>query len=217
MKRISEPELMLEPDQVRAYAEADFEEPHSNFINLFNEKFPDDIPGGLVLDLGCGPGDISFRFATAFQDTQIHAVDGSMEMLKYANGLLSNKTDIKNRIIFIHSTIQDYNPIDKYDYIISNSLLHHLVDPMVLWVSVKNFSNIKCRFFIMDLLRPESIEDAMKLTNKYFKDAPGVLKKDFHNSLLAAFEVDEVVNQLATAGLDLTVEQVSDRHLIVYG
>ena len=37
MKRIPEPELMLKPDQVSAYAEADFEEPHSNFINLFKE------------------------------------------------------------------------------------------------------------------------------------------------------------------------------------
>ena len=217
MKRIPEPELMLDPEQVRAYAEADFEEPHSNFINLFKEKFPDDKPGGLVLDLGCGPGDISFRFASAFPDTLIHAVDGSMEMVKFGNDLLSEKTEIKNRIIFIHSLMQDYAPLDKYDYIISNSILHHLGDPMVLWDSIKNFSKIESRIFVMDLLRPESMEEAMKLTKKYVENEPDILKRDFNRSLLAAFEIDEVKNQLIKSGLDLTVEQVSDRHLIVYG
>ena len=208
---------MLDPKQVRAYAEADFEEPHSNFINLFKEKFPDDTPEGLVLDLGCGPGDISFRFASAFPDTLIHAVDGSTEMIKYGNDLLSEKTDIKNKIIFIHSLMQDYAPLDKYDYIISNSILHHLVDPMVLWESIKTFSKIVSRIFVMDLLRPESMEQAMKLTNKYVKNEPDILKRDFHRSLLAAFEIDEVKNQLAMVDLSLKVEKVTDRHMIVYG
>ena len=45
-----------------------------------------------------------------------------------------------------------------------------------------------------------------------------MLKRDFHQSLLAAYTPDEVRAQLATAGLDqLKVEAVSDRHLIVWG
>ena len=208
---------MRDPEQVKAYANADFEEPHSNFINLFKLKFPNEQPAGLVLDLGCGPGDISFRFASTFPDTQIHAVDGSIEMIKQGNNLLSKKADIKNKIIFIHTTIQKYDPLDKYGYVISNSLLHHLDDPMVLWESIIKFAKSDTKFFIMDLLRPESIEKAMKLTNKYVKNEPDVLRQDFHKSLLASFEIDEVKSQLNKAGLDLTVEQVSDRHLIAYG
>ncbi|MGI9533894.1 MAG: class I SAM-dependent methyltransferase [Thermodesulfobacteriota bacterium] len=217
MKRIPEPELMLEPDQVAAYAEADFEGPHSNFINLFKEKFPGSEPRGRVLDLGSGPGDISFRFASAFPNTQIHAIEGSMEMIKYDNNLLSKKTYIKNKIIFIHSTIQDFNSLDKYEYIISNSLLHHLSDPMILWEAIKKYLKRETKIFIMDLLRPESIEQAMKLTNIYAKNEPDVLRRDFHRSLLAAFEVVEVKEQLNKAELALKVEQVSDRHLIAYG
>ena len=217
MKRIPEPELMLDPEQVAAYAKADFEEPNSNFIYLFKEKFPDYTPEGLVLDLGCGPGDISFRFVSAFPDTLIHAVDGSLEMINYGTNLLSERLDIKNKIIFIHSTVQCYAPVDKYDYIISNSILHHLGDPMVLWESIKTFSKIGSRVFVMDLLRPESIEDAMSLTSKYTKDEPDILKRDFYNSLLAAFKINEVIDQMVKAGIDLKVEQVSDRHLIVYG
>jgi hypothetical protein len=34
MKRLLEPELMIEPEQVSAYAKADFEELHLTVINL---------------------------------------------------------------------------------------------------------------------------------------------------------------------------------------
>jgi hypothetical protein len=38
MLRITEPEIMDDEEQVRAYALADFEEPHSQFIALLGEK-----------------------------------------------------------------------------------------------------------------------------------------------------------------------------------
>ncbi len=43
MKRIPEPELMNSPEQARAYAEADFSEPHNMFVEKFAECFPDDV------------------------------------------------------------------------------------------------------------------------------------------------------------------------------
>lgn len=217
MKRIPEPELMVAPEQVRAYAQADFKEPHSNFINLFKKYSPDINPCGLVLDLGCGPGDISFRFAIAFPNTKIRGIDGSEEMVNYANRLLDKKPNLKDRVEFIHSMIQEYRPSEKYDYIISNSLLHHLSDPRVLWDGIKSLSKGSLKVFIMDLLRPESIEKAMCLVEQYVKNEPDILKRDFYKSLLAAFEIDEVKGQLAEASLNFEVEQVSDRHLIVYG
>ena len=79
------------------------------------------------------------------------------------------------------------------------------------------YSNRESRIFVMDLLRPENMEQAMKLTNKYVKNEPDILKRDFHRSLLAAFEIDEVKDQLIKSGLVLSVEQVSDRHMIIYG
>jgi hypothetical protein len=47
---------------------------------------------------------------------------------------------------------------------------------------------------------------------------PRVLQADFRNSLLAAYRVDEVEQQLACAGLGrLDVATISDRHLFVAG
>ena len=117
MKRIPEPELMVDPEQVLAYAHADFEDPHSNFVKLFKENFADVKVKGRILDLGCGPGDITFRFASEFKDAHIDGIDGSGEMINFANELLSQKNELSDRVNFICSMINDYNPDYKYDYI----------------------------------------------------------------------------------------------------
>jgi hypothetical protein len=71
---------------------------------------------------------------------------------------------------------------------------------------------------VMDLMRPASAGWAEALVVTYADDAPEVLRTDFRNSLFAAFEPQEVVAQLAEAGLaSLEVAVVSDRHLAVCG
>jgi hypothetical protein len=67
-------------------------------------------------------------------------------------------------------------------------------------------------------MRPPSVVWAESLVAVYAADAPEVLRKDFRNSLFAAFEPQEVVAQLEEAGLSgLEVGLVSDRHLAVMG
>lgn len=218
MKRLLEPELMIEPEQVSAYAGADFDEPHSNFIEMLKKYCSSIEEIGTALDLGCGPGDITFKFAKTFPNAKIDAVDGSRGMLNYAENILEGKSQHHGKINFIHSMIQDFSSTQQYDLIFSNSLLHHLPDPLVLWKKIKELSPPETYIFIMDLLRPDTVEEAERLRDMYVKDEPPVLQKDFYNSLLAAFEIDEVKEQLDSSGLEnLEVKQVTDRHLIVFG
>ena len=65
MKRIPEPELMEEEAQARAYSEADFASPHDAFVGHAARVFSSETQGE-ILDLGCGPADISVRFARRF-------------------------------------------------------------------------------------------------------------------------------------------------------
>ena len=51
MQRITEPELMDEVEQARAYATADFAEPNERFVGYFETEFPE-LQTGSVLDLG---------------------------------------------------------------------------------------------------------------------------------------------------------------------
>jgi cyclopropane fatty-acyl-phospholipid synthase-like methyltransferase len=218
MERIPEPELMIEPEQVLAYGLADFEEPHSNFINLLREFCPDPESINTILDMGCGAGDITRRLVRAFPNAGIDGIDGSSEMLKFARQVAEGRHEPGLRIRFMHETVQEFEPDRSYDLITSNSLLHHMHNPFHFWKAVVRASSSGTYVFIMDLLRPDTTDEARKLVEHYSPDEPEILKRDFCNSLLAAFEVDEVKLQLGEAGLGyFKVERVSDRHMVVCG
>ena len=92
-------------------------------------------------------------------------------------------------------------PRTSYDTIVSNSLLHHLPDPMVLWMEVRRWSRPGSGVFVMDLLRPDSRRRARKLVRTYCRDEPETLRRDFYHSLLAAYRSDEISDQLREANL----------------
>jgi hypothetical protein len=69
----------------------------------------------------------------------------------------------------------------------------------------------------MDLLRPASSAQARRLVDQYAAGEAEILRRDFHNSLLAAFTVDEIRAQLDEADLPFSVEVVSDRHVAIHG
>lgn len=219
MKRVVEPELMTEGEQAQAYARADFESAHSLYPRLFDERFPRRPTRATALDLGCGPCDVTIRFAKANPGYTFHAVDGSAAMLKHGRRALARHSGLARRFKLIEGFIPGA-PIPKqsYDLILSSSFLHHLHDPQVLWQTVRRYASRGTMVFVPDLRRPASLVQARALTKKYSGSEPEVLRRDFFNSLLAAFTPAEVRRQLQQAGLDgLTVEIISDRHLLVFG
>ena len=88
MKRIPEPELMETKEQARAYAAADFSEAHQSYVSLFDERFSQRPAKAAVLDLGCGPADVTLRLARANPGYNFHAIDGSAAMLDCARRAL---------------------------------------------------------------------------------------------------------------------------------
>lgn len=217
MERIPEPELMDDEIQACAYATADFESPHNYFIELFQDTFPDLNPQGTVLDLGCGPADITIRFASVFPQCSLIGVDGAQAMLEYGKRAIIN-AGLDDQINLLHGYLPDIElPKKNYAAVISNSLLHHLADPMVLWQVISKYAQPGVPVFIMDLMRPDSKQTARVLVEEYSADEPDILKHDFYHSLLAAYSPEEVRYQLNKADLHLRVQIVSDRHLVVSG
>lgn len=219
MQRILEPELMGDPQQARAYAEADFESPNSQFVDLFETYFPAFSGDGYILDLGCGPADIDLRFAERYPHAVIHGVDGAEAMLAEARHALARRPDLQGRIELILALLPDLDLSQtQYAAVISNSLLHHLHRPEGLWASIGTYARPGAPVLVMDLMRPNTAEEARAIVDAYAADEPEVLRRDFFNSLLAAFEPREVSQQLERAGLpQLRVEPCSDRHLLVHG
>lgn len=219
MKRRLEPELMDDAEQALAYAEADFSESNTLFITLLNQLKPGALNGAQALDLGCGPADITIRFLRAYPHASCDALDGAQSMLDLAQTALDALPGIAPRCRLICDRIPSTQlPTGGYDLILSNSLLHHLPDPQVLWHTIKTVGKPGALVLVMDLMRPASAGWAEALVATYADGAPEVLRSDFRNSLFASFEPQEVVAQLAEAGLSgLEVGVVSNRHLAVSG
>lgn len=215
--RIPEPELMNDPVQARAYAEADFSGPHQAFVTHFQRLFPDFFPPQAI-DLGCGPADVALRFARAFPESIILGVDGASAMLALGRQAVAAE-GLARRLRLQQSHLPDaLLPAGNFDAVISNSLLHHLDDPAVLWQTVRHVARPGAAVLVMDLMRPANIQEAQGFTERYAADAPSILQHDFYHSLLAAYRPDEVRLQLEGAGLSqLRVEAVSDRHLLIWG
>ena len=99
-----------------------------------------------------------------------------------------------------------------------SSLLHHLPNPLQFWYHLKKLVKPGSFVLVMDLLRPESSEAAQAIVDQYAKDEPAILRRDFYNSLLAAFTEDEVASQLAELNLSrLLIDVPDDRHWVVGG
>lgn len=218
MDRTPEPELMNELEQARAYAHADFEEPHEQFVAQFTECFPNTLPTGVYLDLGCGPADIAIRFARAHADVHVHGVDGAPRMLDLGREAIT-AAGLDARVQLFEKLLPAKElPQQHYDGVISNSLLHHLHEPQVFWNTIRECTAPGAPVFVMDLHRPETPGVAEQLVAEYSGDEPEILRRDFYNSLLAAFRVDEVEAQLAEASIDwLQLRQITDRHFLAWG
>lgn len=217
MQRIPEPELMDDRAQAQAYAAADFSEPHEAFVDHFVRLFPR-FRGGAVLDLGCGPADVTMRFARRFPAVRMTGVDGAEAMLAPGRQALA-RAGLAQRVTLVHCHLPDPSLAQqRYDAIICNSLLHHLANPEVLWQTIGQTAAPDAPVLVMDLMRPHSRAQADALMHQYATDEPPVLQRDFHNSLCAAYTPDEVRTQLRVAGLaQFEVAAVSDRHWLAWG
>lgn len=215
MQRQPEPELMDDPAHAAAYAAADFAEPHDAFVRYFNERFPTHAPQR-ALDLGCGPADVSIRFARAYPACRVLGVDGAAAMVQLAQAA-ARRAGVDQRFDVLGLRLPATIPGAPYDTIISNSLLHHLADPLVLWHSVRAAAGAGAAVCVMDLARPANLAQAELLVARHAADAPALLQQDFLYSLCAAYTVAEVQAQLRQVGVKWQVESVSDRHWLVHG
>ena len=216
MDRTLEPELMDDPEQALIYAGADFEQENQGFVDRFREYFPD-FSEGHVFDLGCGPGDIAIRFARVFPSCRIIGVDASAPMVRLAEAAVQ-QAGLSDRITFRCERFQDLAGVSVADAAISNSLVHHVRNPLQFWHTLRLVVKPGSPVLVMDLLRPDSPEEAQTVVDRYAAKEPEILRRDFYHSLLAAFTEDEVAAQLAEMNLSrLMVDVPDDRHWVVGG
>jgi 2-polyprenyl-3-methyl-5-hydroxy-6-metoxy-1,4-benzoquinol methylase len=217
VKRTLEPELMDLDDEVDAYAAADFREVNARFASQAMELVGE-RPSLDVLDIGCGPAEATITIAVARPGWRVLGVDASEPMLAVARKRAVAAKAGPNIRFDIADAKAISASLGPFDLIISNSLLHHLPDPAGFWDSIKRIAKPRATIFIRDLARPADEATARRIVDANASGASELLREEFYRSLLAAFTIDEVREQIATAGLtSLRVERSSDRHLDVAG
>ncbi len=219
---------MESPAQVKAYAEADFSRSDSMVLKglekILKQSGKTLDERNLIIDVACGPGNISELIAVNWPSVRVVGIDGSMQMLMEANrNLLKSDSKIFGKLSYqkidINSIAFSGESLPFFaDVIVSNSALHHLHSPESFWTALKKLGKEKCIHFHRDLRRPCSIDKAIEMKEKYLVNSPEILKKDFYASLKASFTVEEVKQQLIDAGLSqLEVFAVDELYLEIIG
>lgn len=216
MERICEPEVMDGEEQAKVYAHADFAEENQGFVNQFLECYPQ-VEEGTILDLGCGPADIPIRLLRSRPALHVVGVDASEPMLHWAHEAV-RQAGMHDRIRLLCERFQDCRLEQPADAVISNSLVHHVPNPLQFWYAVKTLARPGAPVLVMDLLRPDTPEEARELVARYAANEPEQLQHDFYHSLLSAFTEDEVAAHLAEMNASrLLIDVPDDRHWIVSG
>lgn len=89
-------------------------------VHLYLEKFLSGKDHPFILDLGCGTGTDAIWFAE--KNAQVHAVDGSGEMIRICREKLVN-AGLESRVTFVHKSMTDLGESlgsQKFDLIFSD-------------------------------------------------------------------------------------------------
>ena len=228
MERIPEPELMVEKEQVISYDEADFSEGEVNLINQINYYLlRKNISLGekdLIVDLGCGPGNISEKLAIKWPNTEVVGIDGSKEMILRAeyNKNISTNQKLKN-LRYICSEIIDIKSNKfflkkKISLLVSNSLIHHITHLEDFFNTIRSLSSNITVNFHKDLKRPLDEKSALELKAECSTKYNEILTNDYYASLRASYSFKELKNFILENDLSsLDVFEEGENYLIVYG
>ena len=229
MERVPEPELMEEKEQVISYDEADFSEGEFNLINQISHyllrKKISLSEKDLIVDLGCGPGNISEKLAIKWPNTEVVGIDGSKEMIlraEYNRKNSTNREKLKN-LRYICSDIKEiklnnFSLKKKISLLVSNSLIHHISNLEDFFNTIRDLSNNITVNFHKDLKRPLDEKSALELKEQCSTKYNEILTNDYYASLRASYSFKELRNFILENDLSsLDVFEDGDEYLIVYG
>jgi ubiquinone/menaquinone biosynthesis C-methylase UbiE len=104
-------------------------------------------------------------------------------------------------------------PDAHFDMVVSNSLIHHLPNPLPFLQELKRVLKPNGAIFLRDLMRPASQEILYSIVDRVVSECNDHQRQLFQDSLYAAFTLDEVKDMMQQASLEgVKVYQSSDRH-----
>ena len=229
MERTLEPELMERQDQVISYAKADFSEGENKLINQINYYLIKNNINlnkqELIVDLGCGPGNISEKLSIKWPNATVVGIDGSEEMIRIAElnkKKSQNRSRLKN-LRYICADIKNLKASEislekNISLLVSNSLIHHITYLGDFFNCIERLSSNLTINFHKDLKRPDNEKLALELKEKCAEKYNDILTNDYYASLKASYNLKEIKNFIFENELfSLEVFEEGDQYLVIYG
>jgi ubiquinone/menaquinone biosynthesis C-methylase UbiE len=209
LSRVLEPEAMDSLEEAISYDQMNHSEVNTRFVLDLLAVHPHPKR---ALDLGTGTAQIPICFCAHTPDATITGVDLAPAMLRHG-AMNVAKANLTSRISLVVCDVGDvpYEP-GLYDVVMSNSLAHHVPDPMKFFGAIARVAQ-GATVFLRDLCRPNTLDELHHIVKTYAGDEADYARELFRASLHAALTVNEVTGAAKAAGLlGVTVTQSSDRH-----
>ena len=211
MQRVLEPEVMDSWKEAVDYDAMDFLEVNTTFAQRVSELCPLEV--AKVLDAGTGTARIPIILCQLRSQWQIWGIDLAENMLKIGS-LNVEKAGWQDKIMLQVVDAKQLPYQDgQFDIFISNSIVHHLPNPLPFFVELKRVLKPQGAICIRDLLRPVDENTMNNLVESIGVEYNEHQKKLFGDSLHAALTIDEVNQLISQAGIQgVKVYRSSDRH-----
>lgn len=218
LSRILEPEVMDSPEEATDYDAMDHRDVNTRFVaDLLASLAPSPSPQPSVpldiLDLGTGTAQIPIELCRRYRDCRVMAADAAVNMLELARYNIEVES-LTQRIELAHVDAKTLPFKDAmFDVVMSNSIVHHIPEPMTVLREAVRVVRPGGLLFIRDLLRPDSDEQLQSLVQTYTAGANEHQQRMFAESLHAALSLEEIRELIASLGFDREmVQQTTDRH-----
>lgn len=221
LKRVLEPEVMDSEKEAQEYNDMDHSVVNQHFVEELFQFARDQDPAaadadfdfGDVLDLGTGTALIPVELCRQDHDCRVMAVDLAVSMLELARynveaaGMIERIT-----LAQVDAKKMGYDR-GAFDLVMSNSIIHHIPDPVVCLQEMVRVTAEDGLLFIRDLMRPQDAETLEALVLTYTGKESEYSQQLFRDSLHAALSLDEIRDLVASLGFDPnSVQATSDRH-----
>jgi ubiquinone/menaquinone biosynthesis C-methylase UbiE len=210
MNRILEPEVMDTWLEATAYDAMDFESVNTAFATDAIDLDPHAIK---ILDVGTGTARIPILMCQQRPQYLITGIDLAQSMLIIGQRNIAEAgLNQRIRLERVDSKRMPYPDLE-FDMIVSNSLVHHLPEPLSFFQEIKRLVRPGGAILIRDLIRPESDHVVNELVAKFGGEYDAHQQQLFRDSLKAALTLTEVQSLIDRVGLSQVIlSQSSDLH-----
>lgn len=206
LQRVLEPEVMDTAEEAIEYDAMDHGDVNRRFCADLLLLAPNPER---VIDVGTGTARIPIELCRMHPTCTVVATDLADHMLAVAKRNVQ-AAGLDARITLRRADAKTTLD-DRFDVVMSNSIVHHIPDPSLLFRALVQLG--RGALFVRDLERPRDEDSVQRLLATHAANETERARQLFADSLRAALTLEEVIAMVAPLGIPASsIARTSDRH-----